>query len=213
MQLTAPTPTPPPASGARLASPAAPPLAAAPPGAADLLAALEAFRIDDTEAPAWSFTQRLAHEHGWRPAFAERVVVEYKRFLALSALAGHVVCPSEQVDQAWHLHLTYTRSYWDRLCAGVLGRPLHHAPTAGGAAEHAKHLALYDRTLESYRRVFGAAPPIDIWPPPAVRFGADLHVVRVNPAHTWIIDKTRALQLLAVGAAAVAAGLVSWLTA
>ena len=42
---------------------------------------------------------------------------------------------SEQVDAAWHLHLTYTRSYWDRFCKETLGQPLHHDPTRGGPAE------------------------------------------------------------------------------
>lgn len=180
---------------------------------ADLLAALEAFRIDDVEEPAWSFTRRLAHENRWRLAFAERVVVEYKRFLALSCLAGHVVCPSEQIDQAWHLHLTYTRSYWNRLCNDVLGRPLHHSPTTGGSAEHDKHHDLYQRTLDSYRRVFGAAPPADIWPPPAQRFGRDLRVTRVNTAETWLLDKALTWRLLAAGATVITAALLSWLTA
>lgn len=54
------------------------------------------------------FTSRLAGEQGWPHAFAGRVVVEYKRFITLAMLAGHPVTPSEQVDQAWHLHLVYT---------------------------------------------------------------------------------------------------------
>src|SRR5690606_5871649 len=40
----------------------------------------------------------------------------------------------------------------------------------------------YTRTLESYARHFGAAPPADIWPPASRRFGRDLHFLRVN---TW----------------------------
>ncbi|MEK6230809.1 MAG: hypothetical protein N2A42_03075 [Luteolibacter sp.] len=35
-------------------------------------------------------------------------MTEYKRFVALAMLAGHPVTPSEEVDQAWHLHLVYT---------------------------------------------------------------------------------------------------------
>ena len=189
--------------------------AAAPASAADsarLLAALEAFRIDDLEHPAWSFTQRLAHEHRWSASFAARAVVEYKRFLALSALADHVVCPSEQVDQVWHLHLTYTRSYWNRLCVEVLGRPLHHSPTTGGAVEDSKHLDLYQRTLASYQRLFGAAPPADLWPSPAQRFGKDLHAVHVNTAEHLVLEKAWLWKLAAAVLfiiAAGAAGLVS----
>ncbi len=41
---------------------------------------------------------------------------EYRRFAFLAATAGHPVTPSDAVDQAWHLHLTYSRDYWDRFC-------------------------------------------------------------------------------------------------
>lgn len=141
-----------------------------PPEEKRLLTALAAFRIDDVETPAWSFAQRLAREQAWSARYAHRVIVEYKRFLALTALAGHVVCPSEQVDEAWHLHLLYTRSYWKRLCKEVLGRELHHSPSQGGAAEDDKHWRMYEQTLESYRRIFGEPPPLEIWPAPAQRF-------------------------------------------
>ncbi len=143
---------------------------ALPPEEERLLTALAAFRIDDIESPAWPFAQRLAHEQAWSTRYAHRVIVEYKRFLALTALAGHVVCPSEQVDEAWHLHLLYTRSYWKRLCKEVLGRELHHSPSQGGAVEDAKHRRMYEQTLESYRRIFGESPPPEIWPSPAQRF-------------------------------------------
>ena len=85
--------------------------------------------------------------------------------------AGHEVTPSDEVDQAWHLHLTYTRSYWDGLCDAVLGRALHHGPTKGGQAEGDRFENQYERTLASYRAAFGEEPPEDIWPPSAVRFG------------------------------------------
>jgi hypothetical protein len=78
--------------------------------------------------------------------------------------AGHKVSPSPAVDAAWHEHLCHTRSYWDDLCGRVLGRPLHHEPSRGGAEEAAKHAAMYAQTLASYRRWFGE-PPADVWPP------------------------------------------------
>ena len=73
-----------------------------------------------------SFTARLARENRWSVAHAERVIDEYRRFCWLAVMAGHEVTPSDAVDQAWHLHLTYSRDYWDRLCGEVLKRPLHH---------------------------------------------------------------------------------------
>jgi len=56
------------------------------------------------------FEARLARENGWCRAYTQRVIVEYKRFVYLAMTAGHVVTPSEEVDHAWHMHLTYTRS-------------------------------------------------------------------------------------------------------
>src|SRR5438067_11295839 len=106
---------------------------------AGLLARILAFDIDGGEV-ALPFAARLARENGWPRPYAERVVEEYKRFVFLAVTSGIIVCPAEDVDAAWHLHLTYTRSYWKRFCGEVLGRPLHHDPTKGGPDEGAKHL-------------------------------------------------------------------------
>jgi uncharacterized protein (TIGR04222 family) len=119
--------------------------------------------------------------------------------------AGHPVTPSVQVDEAWHLHLTFTRSYWVRLCGQVLGRPLHHDPTRGGDDESAKFHEQYERTLASYRKAFGQSPPADIWPPAEVRFGDDLDSLRVNTAHNWVVPKRPVLRTLAISATTVAA--------
>ena len=148
------------------------------------------FQIDEPGTEL-TFARRLARENGWTIGYAERLIEEYKRFLFLACEAGHVVSPSEQVDQAWHLHLTYTRSYWDELCGKVLGNPLHHMPTKGGASEQAKFIDLYNQTLVSYQRFFGLAPPADIWPPASQRFGEDLQHLNVNTARYWIIPKPR----------------------
>ena len=131
---------------------------------------LLAFELDDPQATL-TFTRRLARENGWSVGYASRVVAEYKRFVYLAITAGHEVTPSDEVDQAWHLHLTYTRSYWDGLCGDVLGRPLHHGPTKGGEVEGERFERQYEETLASYRQAFGEEPPSDIWPPASVRFG------------------------------------------
>lgn len=141
---------------------------------------------------ALSFTRRLARENGWSPGFAQRVEPEYRRFLFLAMEAGHPVTPSEEVDQAWHLHLAYTRSYWEDLCVNVLPRALHHGPTKGGAAEDAKFHDWYARTIESYRRLFGDEPPADIWPAAPERFGDAAHYRRVN-TRTHLVMPKRAL--------------------
>lgn len=171
--------------------------------AEDLLVRIMAFQIDDGPA-AFPFAVRLAQENRWSQAYAQRVVDEYKRFVYLMAAAGHPVTPSDQVDQAWHLHLSYTRSYWERLCGQVVGKPLHHNPTQGGDAEDAKFGDWYARTLETYERVFGAPPPGDIWPDSATRFGIDPRAVRVNTVRSWIIEKRPVRRAAAGGAAAIA---------
>src|SRR6185436_1938663 len=91
--------------------------------AQSLLERLNSFQIDEPGVEL-TFAQRLARENGWSVAYAERVISEYKKFLFLAVTAGHVVFPSEHVDQVWHMHLTYTRSYWNELCPKVLGQPL-----------------------------------------------------------------------------------------
>lgn len=176
--------------------------------APELCARIFNFAIDEG-TPALTFERRLARENGWTAEFACRVVIEYKRFVYLAMTAGHPVTPSDQVDQAWHLHLTYSRSYWERLCGEVLGRPLHHGPTRGGAAESARFDAQYEQTLAAYRTAFGAEPPADIWPPAEVRFGTDLHFVRVNTALNWVVPKgpvKRGVALAAIAAAVFATG-------
>lgn len=156
-----------------------------------LWARLQAFELDDP-ASALFFSKRLARDNGWSIPFARRVFGEYKRFLFLAMEAGHPVTPSDEVDQAWHLHMVYTRSYWDDLCARVLGRPLHHGPTRGGTAEGRKFEDWYARTLESYRRLFDEPPPTDIWPNSRRRFGLAPFFRRVNTAENWVIRKPRA---------------------
>lgn len=168
----------------------------------DLLHRITEFRIDGLETPALPFAARLAREHGWSRKYAERVIVEYKRYVFLAITGSMPVCPSEDVDAAWHLHLTYTRSYWKHFCTDVLGKPLHHEPTRGGSNEDDKHHRMYADTLAAYRKAFGENPPVDIWPPSDVRFGDDLKQRMVNTARNWIIPKSAVKRLIAGSVAA-----------
>lgn len=170
--------------------------------------ALQAFELDGANAEL-SFSKRLARENGWHHAYAEQVVVEYKKFLWLAMRAGHPVTPSDEVDQAWHLHLVYTESYWEDLCGKVLGRALHHGPTKGGQQEDAKYHDWYARTLASYEAAFGNPPPASLWPPPEARFDTHARFRRVNTGSHWVISKNLWWPRLWKTAAAVAAtGLV-----
>ncbi|HEY5372695.1 MAG TPA: hypothetical protein VIK01_03375, partial [Polyangiaceae bacterium] len=128
-----------------------------------LKSSLEAYELDDQDSIE-PFTGRLAREQGWTIAFAQRTVREYKRFILLAVSEEQTATPSDAVDQVWHQHLTYTRDYWGPFCGRLLGRPLHHQPSAGGLSALAAHRAAYAKTLAAYQGVFGECPPGDIWP-------------------------------------------------
>jgi uncharacterized membrane protein YgcG len=149
---------------------------------------IQAFKFDPPDAKL-TFAIRLSRETGWTSAFAAQAIQEYRRFLYLAVRAGHPVTPSQEVDEVWHLHLMYTRHYWGVLCRDVLQTDLHHGPSLGGASEHAKYHGLYGRTLDSYARIFGAAPPAEFWPSPTQRFRPTPRVGTVDPATHWIIRK------------------------
>lgn len=163
-----------------------------------------ASRSASASPPARPFVLRLAKENGWTPEFARRVCDEYLRFVYLALAAGHPVSPSPEVDEAWHLHLMYTRSYWDHLCGSVLGKPLHHEPSRGGQVETVKFDDWYARTLQSYEAAFGSSPPADIWP--RERHGHRPEHPRIDLAEHWVIRKrhvSRAFALASMSLGAV----------
>lgn len=155
---------------------------------------LAGHRIGPEDA-SLSFTARLARENRWDAAFAERVIGEYRRFCYLAMTAGHEVTPSDAVDQAWHLHLTYSRDYWQTFCREVLCADLHHGPTKGGPAERDRFYCQYAATLAAYEAAFGEAPPGDIWPSAHRRFSVDPQGVRVNLLHDMVLQRRVALAL------------------
>jgi hypothetical protein len=150
--------------------------------------ALSSYTVGPADA-ALSFAQRLARENGWSGEFAARVIAEYKRFCFLAVTGAEEVTPSDQVDQAWHLHLTYTRDYWERFCPEVLGKRLHHGPTKGGAEEQGRFFEQYARTLRRYDAVFGEPPPADIWPDARRRLFDDPRARRVHPREALVVPR------------------------
>ena len=146
------------------------------------------FSFDEPDA-AFRFSERLARENGWTESFAARAIAEYRRFAYLCCVSADAMTPPVAVDEVWHLHLVYTRNYWQRFCGDALGRPLHHGPTKGGGAERTKFRDWYDRTLALYAREFGVEPPSDLWPPSAVRFDPARQPRKVDPAQVWVIAK------------------------
>ncbi len=165
--------------------------------------AINAHNLDAADA-ALPFSRRLMHETGWTEAYAQRAIHEYKAFIYLVCTGGTLLSPSDAVDKVWHLHLIYTRDYWDRFCAGVLKRPVHHSPSAGGSSEDALYRDAYERTRRLYRAEFGSSPPSDLWP------DADTCPQPVKtPGHTseYIhLPKRQVFLSLAGGALALLAG-------
>src|SRR5829696_916985 len=155
---------------------------------AELYDRVRSFRFD-ADGTTDTFADRLAKENGWTAAFAARVMNEYRKFAFLAAAAGHPVSPSRAVDEAWHLHLVYTRSYWDGFCGKVLRVPLHHEPGRGAEGEKAKFAGWYARTLDSYRRLLGEDPPPDVWPAPTGRAKTVERYQRIDLRRNWVVPK------------------------
>ncbi len=161
------------------------------------------FQFDEPDA-ARPFSARLAHEQRWSEPFAARAIEEYRRFVLLAMTSERPVCPSDEVDEVWHLHLLYTRSYWQRFCGETLGRPLHHEPSRGGVGELAKHRAMYAATLDAYRETFGEEPPADLWPSIDRRFaGARRGVDRWWSSWHSLVARFRRRRAAVIGAAAL----------
>ena len=149
---------------------------------------LQQFTPDDPES-ALPFSLRLARDNGWSRHHAGRVIAEYKKFCYMALKSGGEVTPSDAVDQAWHLHLIYTKSYWDEFCGQVLRQPLHHNPTRGGRAQGQRFRDQYAGTLDLYISTFGASPPEDIWPTVQARFANASAFRRVDTTLSWILPK------------------------
>lgn len=138
----------------------------------------------------FTFSDRLSRENKWQKSYSKRCVIEYKRFVYLSSITNKSLTPSDQVDQVWHLHLTYTKSYWINLCRNILKTELHHGPTKGGETEIKKYKDQYQHTLNIYKKEFNELPPNDIWPDIEKRFKNADKFIRVNSSEYTIFKDT-----------------------
>ncbi|UXI70369.1 TIGR04222 domain-containing membrane protein [Tahibacter amnicola] len=143
-----------------------------------------------TRGDALDFPARLAREHGWSRSHAEQAIEEYRRFCFLAVVAPDPVTPSDVVDEVWHLHLTYSRDYWETFCPCVLGKSLHHQPTRGGRDEDHKHYRQYADTLASYQAWFGA-PPAEFWPGAQEAFRSAAAYRRVDMRRVVLLPRPR----------------------
>ncbi len=98
----------------------------------------------------FNLKQRIAKKFDWTPNQIDRAVEEYRRFLALCKENPQLkVCPSESVDEVWHLHILDTARYQSD-CAQYFGYFLHHEPCLNGNAEVDK-----ENTIRLYSEAFG----------------------------------------------------------
>lgn len=148
---------------------------------------LTEFKLDDPSSD-FNFSTRLARDNKWTLAYSLKVIQEYKKFLYLCCSGYGQITPSDAVDQAWHLHLTFTKSYWTDLCKKTLQKEVHHNPTKGGSLEKEKYASCYDTILVAYKTEFGANPPKDIWPDNESRF-SNINFKRINLSEYWLIKK------------------------
>jgi hypothetical protein len=123
---------------------------------------MKGFNIDAAGGPQ-PFSVRLQVEQKWSVEFTKLAIREYQRFMILAASMSSEATPSKSVDLVWHKHLTYTRSYWNELCAKVLEKNIHHNP-GNGANDETRYQPQYARTLEAYEAIFQEKPPPSIWP-------------------------------------------------
>jgi uncharacterized protein (TIGR04222 family) len=149
------------------------------------------------------FTRRIAREKSWTLAYTRQVIEEYRRFCFLSVVQGSPVTPSEDVDEVWHKHLTYSRDYWDIWCGQVLGHRLHHDPTEGGAAEDRKFREQYARTLVTYEAWFGPPPEV-FWPSTQRQFGHRPRFRTIDTERMFVLPRPRLSGRWALGLVAMA---------
>lgn len=128
----------------------------------DLWCRIKDFSIDDPLASV-KYSDKLAFHNGWSKDYTKRVIEEYKKFIFLCCVLPGGASPSKPIDEAWHLHLTYTQNYWKEFCEQTLGKEIHHYPSKGGTEEDQRHRSWYDATLEAYQNLFEKEPPEDIW--------------------------------------------------
>jgi len=98
--------------------------------------------------------RRLVAKKGWSAAHADRMVQEYREYLALffHHPGEELVPPSQDLDDVWHEHILDTPRYAAD-CDRMFGRFIHHVPgLEHGTERHAEGL---HRTRRHWWQIFG----------------------------------------------------------
>jgi hypothetical protein len=99
---------------------------------------------------------------GWSREYADKVEVDYKRFLALVVkYPGQTIALSKETDKFWHGHILDTMKYAED-CQNVFGYFLHHFPYLGmrGSEDAAAQARAVEATASLYEQEFGVPSPI-----------------------------------------------------
>ena len=112
--------------------------------------------------PEFTFAGKLSAAEGWQKDYTQVAIEEYRRFLYLTQIGNAQATPSAVIDRVWHMHQTYTHEYWEYLCDGVFGRPLHHEPCLN-AASMPRYREQYAKTMQLYVSEFGDLPLRNVW--------------------------------------------------
>jgi hypothetical protein len=110
------------------------------------------------------FWSKLIAKNGWSLSYAEEVFSEYKKFIWLAKNTQSRVVPSKAIDRVWHLHMTFTKSYWHDLCKDTLHFEFHHIPSAKNSKSEELDKIDYKNTLKMYEVEFGEFPSAKYWP-------------------------------------------------
>jgi hypothetical protein len=110
------------------------------------------------------FWIKLTSENGWSHPYAKEVFLEYKKFLWLAKNSQSRVVPSRIIDRVWHLHMTFTKSYWNDLCEDILHFEFHHIPSSKNSRSEELDMIGYKNTLKMYEIEFGIFPSARYWP-------------------------------------------------
>jgi hypothetical protein len=86
-------------------------------------------RIDEIKLPD-PFIKCLMLENHKTKDEAIDMICEYAKFLFLAYITNGQICPSEEVDQVWHLHMQFTKQYVINV-KETFGYVMPHFPSKG----------------------------------------------------------------------------------
>lgn len=101
-----------------------------------------------------SFLLKLSNHMSVKRDEASHLYEEYLRFVYLTQISTVELTPSKQIDEVWHLHLTYTQNYWNIFCKDILNSPLHHNPGSLTNPKDDEYNNQYLLTLDLYQSEF-----------------------------------------------------------